>query len=262
MKEASGRADRTAAAADDRAAAAAAVDTAGRPWDDVALVVFDWDGTLVDTIDGIAVSMQRAAADLGLAVPDDERARHVIGLGLQAALRHAVPDLTAERQPAFLERYRHHFVALGATDRPFDGARDLLAALSRQGRRLAVATGKSRAGLDRAFAQTGLGTFFEASRCADEGFPKPHPWMLQALSAQTGVGSERIAMVGDTSHDIAMAAAFGARSIGVGYGAHTTTALTRAAPDRLVHTIADLAAVFGVALAGGTRAAGTDGGPP
>ncbi len=214
------------------------------PLDDVELVVFDWDGTVVDSIHCISAALQRTAADLSLPVPDDEAARYVIGLGVHDALAYALPDLAHERIPAFLARYRHHYLAMGTIDRPFEGIVDLLDGLRAAGLRLAVATGKSRAGLDRAFEATGYGPRFCISRCADEGRPKPHPWLLESIAADTGVSREAIVMIGDTTHDIEMAKAAGVRSIGVAWGAHPVAALARARPDRLAHSVAQLGAMF------------------
>ncbi len=208
------------------------------------VIVFDWDGTLVDSIHAITHAIREAARDLGLEVPPEERARHVIGLGLQDALRYAVPDLVPARVAEFAGRYRYHFLLAKPADHPFDGVAELLESLRSRSLRLAVATGKSRAGLDRALAQTGLGEHFVASRCADEGPPKPHPWMLASIAEQLGVGPERMVMVGDTSHDIGMAHAFGAAAIGVVYGAHTAQAVTDARPHAIAASIGELATLL------------------
>ena len=205
-----------------------------------ALLVFDWDGTVVDSIHSIAAAIQLSAADLGLPVPTEERARHVIGLGLGEALQLAVPSLPASQMQAFVARYRYHYFAGDGIDRPFDGMADLLESLVGAGRSLAVATGKSRAGLERAFDSTRLGPLFVASRCADEGRPKPHPWMLESLAEETGVATSAMIMIGDTSHDIGMARAAGSAAVGVAYGAHDRTAIDQAGPDWVVESIAEL----------------------
>lgn len=215
--------------------------------DEFDLIVFDWDGTVVDSIEVIASSIQKSAADLGLAVPTSGQARHVIGLGLHEALQLAVPDLTQARVPEFTARYRHHFLAAADVDSPFAGIAELLRALRAAGRMLAVATGKSRRGLDRALEQTGFGPLFHATRCADEGRAKPHPWMLEDLSDTLCVPRHRIVMIGDTTHDIEMARAFGTACIGVLYGAHDRLALERARPDRLVDSVAGLGCALGLA---------------
>ena len=126
------------------------------------LIIFDWDGTLMDSTELIAASLQAACADLGLAVPSDVDARYVIGLNLADTLDHVAPGLDAERQQRLVERYRHHFLA--REEAPlFEGIPELIAELHDKGQRLAVATGKARKGLDRALASTGLGRFFERS---------------------------------------------------------------------------------------------------
>jgi phosphoglycolate phosphatase len=137
------------------------------------LIVFDWDGTIVDSTSMIARCIQKAAADLGLTVPTLEQASHVIGLGLHDALARAVPELTAGRIEEFSARYRYHWFACEPDVVLFDGIPELLVDLRERDLKLAVATGKSRRGLARAFDQTGLGVFFASSRCADETHPKP-----------------------------------------------------------------------------------------
>src|SRR5581483_889726 len=141
------------------------------------LIVFDWDGTLIDSAGTIAECIQQAARDLGLEPPSREQATHVIGLGLHDSLRIAVPGLPAARYAEFVERYRVHFRARENEMPLFAGIEPLLRQLSRS-HRLAIATGKSRRGLERALETTALRGYFGASRCADETHPKPHPAML------------------------------------------------------------------------------------
>jgi phosphoglycolate phosphatase len=141
------------------------------------LIVFDWDGTILDSPRAIAECIRQASGEIGLEVPDFERASHVIGLGLQDALRIAVPGLTAERYPEFVECYRRHFRAREESMPLFGGMRELLGELATR-HTLAIATGKSRRGLERALDASGLRRHFRASRCADETNPKPHPAML------------------------------------------------------------------------------------
>ena len=145
------------------------------------LLVFDWDGTILDSTRAIVTSMQAACRDLGLPPPSDERARQVIGLGLGEALQVAAPDLDEASYPQMAERYRHHYLSSDQDLSLFAGIPELLAELQAAGFCLAVATGKSRRGLDRALTHSGLGEFFTASRCADECFSKPHPQMLFEL---------------------------------------------------------------------------------
>ncbi|MGE5096852.1 MAG: HAD family hydrolase [Betaproteobacteria bacterium] len=184
------------------------------------LVVFDWDGTLMDSTRLIARSLQRACEDLRIAVPSDEDALFVIGLNMQDSFRHVAPSLDRDGQERLSERYRHHFLA-GEHDTPlFPGVREMLADLHGRGWRLAVATGKARRGLERALDATGLRAWFEATRCADEGFAKPHPDMLLMLLDMTGVAPHRALMVGDTTHDLELAANAGIDAVAVSYGAH------------------------------------------
>lgn len=184
------------------------------------LVVFDWDGTLLDSAGAIVRAIQSASLDLGLPAPDDARARHVIGLGLADALQHAVPELKPESYPAMIERYRHHYLAGDRALKLFDGVPEMLQRLSAAGHLLAVATGKSRLGLDRALDHSGLRPFFQGSRCADECHSKPHPQMLQELMAEFDVAAESTVMIGDTSHDLLMASNAGVDGLAVTYGAH------------------------------------------
>jgi phosphoglycolate phosphatase len=203
------------------------------------LVVFDWDGTIIDSASAIAQCIRDAAADLGLPVPTHEQASHVIGLGLHDALRGAVPDLPAERVSEFVARYRVHFLRSEDSMGLFEGMRELLHSLHEQ-RILGIATGKSRRGLDRALDATGLRPYFRASRCADETHPKPHPAMLLELMDQLGAGREQVLMIGDTSHDLEMARAAGVDSVAVTYGAHPEPGLRACAPLACLSSVAQL----------------------
>ncbi|APV51024.1 HAD family hydrolase [Betaproteobacteria bacterium GR16-43] len=196
------------------------------------LIVFDWDGTLMDSTALIAASLQSACRDVGTPVPSDGDARFVIGLNMADILKHVAPGLDEAGLQRLIERYRYHFLA--AEQSPlFEGIPELLRALRDGGRRLAVATGKSRRGLDRALEATGLADCFEATRCADEGFAKPHPGMLLALLDRTGVEAGQAVMVGDTTHDLDLAANAGVDAIAVLYGAHPPELLdTRGAVAR------------------------------
>lgn len=205
------------------------------------LVVFDWDGTIIDSASSIARCIQDAARDLELTVPSDEQASHVIGLGLHDALRLAVPDLAPERVSEFVARYRYHFLAREDTMAVFPGMRELIASLAAE-RRLAIATGKSRRGLDRALDATGLRAYFGASRCADETHPKPHPAMLQELMAELDCPAREALMIGDTSHDLDMARAAGVDAVAVTYGAHPEQGLRSCAPVACVSSVAELTA--------------------
>ena len=201
------------------------------------LVVFDWDGTLIDSTAVIAECIRAAARDLALPVPSFEQASHVIGLGLRDSLRLAVPTLAPERTTAFVEAYRHHFLAAEADMPLFTGVRVLLEDLRARGYLLAVATGKSRRGLDRALAANGMDPLFAASRCADETRPKPDPAMLHELMTMLDVQARDMLMVGDTSHDLGMAQGAGVDAVAVTYGAHPADALRAMAPLGCVDTV-------------------------
>jgi phosphoglycolate phosphatase len=205
------------------------------------LIVFDWDGTLMDSTAIIVRSIQEAARDLGLPVPEDAVASHVIGLGLGDALRHAVPALSHDDYPRMVERYVAHWRSHENDLVLFDGIRELLADLRGRDLRLAVATGKSRAGLDRALAHGGIGHLFDATRCADETFSKPHPQMLQELMEELEAEPMRTVMIGDTTHDSQMAANAGVHAVSVTYGAHPREQLEAAEPRAVVHTVGELA---------------------
>ncbi|HUP97776.1 MAG TPA: HAD-IA family hydrolase [Usitatibacter sp.] len=184
------------------------------------LVIFDWDGTLMDSTRLIARSLQAACRDVGAPVPSERDALFVIGLNLADTFNHVAPQLDEPGRSRLSERYRHHFLANEHEALLYDGVREMLAELHGRGRRLAVATGKARRGLDRALDATGLRSWFEATRCADEGFAKPHPGMLLMLLDVTGVKPERALMVGDTTHDLELAANAGVDAVAVSYGAH------------------------------------------
>ena len=206
------------------------------------LIVFDWDGTLMDSTGAIVASIKAAAADLGIEPPSEERARHIIGLGLIDALRHALPDLPAERYQDVALRYRHHYLSRDQDLLLFEGAEAMIDELAAMGYMLAVATGKTRAGLNRAFEVSGLGTRFHASRCADECRSKPHPQMLEELMAEFGVMPETTLMIGDTTHDVLMAKNAGVAGLAVSFGAHPVSQLEAEAPLACVHTPAELRA--------------------
>ena len=196
----------------------------------------------MDSAAVITASLREACADLQLPVPSEERARYVIGLGLSDALKYLLPDLPPVGYPVLLERYRHHFQRQDRETTLFAGAPQALRALHEAGFLLAVATGKSRRGLDRALEATGLSQFFHATRCADEGFSKPHPGMLLWLLDELDIKRERALMIGDTSHDMEMAAAAEVARVGVAYGAHPRENLLKHAPVACLDTFSELSA--------------------
>ncbi len=205
------------------------------------LLVFDWDGTLLDSAAAIVDAIKAACRDLALPIPADEQARHVIGLGLHDALRYAVPNLPEERYPSMVERYRHHYLRHDHELQLFDGAAAMIAELAAAGFLLAVATGKSRLGLDRALRSSGLGGYFHASRCADECFSKPHPQMLEELMDELAVAPGRTLMIGDTTHDLLMARNAGVACLAAAYGAHPAAALDALRPLALLLEIEEMA---------------------
>lgn len=206
------------------------------------LVVFDWDGTLMDSAAAIVASVQGACADLGLEVPPDEAARYIIGLGLTEAMRYLLPSLEPRRYGELVERYREHYLVRDREITLFAGADELVRRMHASGILLAVATGKSRRGLDRALSLTGLGAYFHASRCADETKSKPDPAMLLEIIGQLGADPVRTLMVGDTVHDLEMARSAGVAAVAVTYGAHPRDALAAARPRACVASLAELRA--------------------
>ena len=204
------------------------------------LIVFDWDGTLVDSANSIVFSLQGAARDLGVTEPSNEEARYVIGLGLNEAIKHLFPTISSQQFHLISDRYRHHYLAHDKKISLYKGASKVIKALYAESFLLAVATGKSRAGLNRSFNSSGLGNFFHASRCADESFSKPHPAMLLELMSQFNVKATRTLMIGDTTHDLQMAANACVSGVGVTYGAHSKKRLETLAPLACVDSVAQL----------------------
>ncbi|MDP3606352.1 MAG: HAD-IIIA family hydrolase, partial [Polaromonas sp.] len=181
-----------------------------------------------------------AVRDVGGTVPTDEAAAYVIGLGLMQALAHAAPDVPESKYPELGARYRHHYIAHQNDISLFEGVLPMLAALKARGHKLAVATGKSRHGLDEALQAVELKGRFDASRTADETAGKPHPRMLHELMDQFGVTPARTLMIGDTTHDLQMAVNAGCASIGVSYGAHEFAAFDPLGPRFVAHSVTEL----------------------
>ncbi len=204
------------------------------------LIIFDWDGTLADSTAVIKRALQRSAEDTGYPIPTDEQASFIIGMGLKPAMEHAIPTLRDEDLPKIIDRFRHHFLVGEEEIVLFDGVTEMLASLKSRGHTLTVATGKSRRGLDRAFDTLGLREFFVTSRCADEGFSKPHPGMLHAIYDQTGLLAKDSVMIGDTTHDLQLAENAGCAAIGVTYGAHDVALLKAHNTLNLVDSVTEL----------------------
>lgn len=204
------------------------------------LIVFDWDGTLYDSTALITRSIQSACADVGAAVPSNEAASYVIGLGLQDALRHAAPDLPPDRYPELGLRYRHHYFERKHELVLFDGVLDMLHSLKARHHWLAVATGKNRRGLDEAIGSAQLKGMFDSTRTADETASKPNPQMLLELMRELAVEPERTLMIGDTTHDLQLAMNAGAASLGVSYGAHAHETFDAFGPRHVAHSVKEL----------------------
>lgn len=204
------------------------------------LIVFDWDGTVMDSTAVIAGSIQMACRDLNLEVPSDEMARHVIGLGLQQALRYAVPNAPDEMYEPLVARYRHHFLAQDGAIPLFEGARETITDLHRSGYLLGVATGKNRNGLERALLSSDMKPYFHATRTAEQTVSKPDPTMLFELMEELDVAAARTLMIGDTSHDLLMAQNAQVDAIAMGHGAHPAEQLRALNPLALVDNFAQL----------------------
>jgi phosphoglycolate phosphatase len=204
------------------------------------LIAFDWDGTLFDSTRIITRCIQTAVVDVGGAKPTDEAASYVIGMALMQALAHAAPDVPQDKYPLLGERYRFHYMKHANDITLFEGVLPLLAALRERHHWLAVATGKSRRGLDDALDTAELKGVFDGSRTADETSGKPHPRMLQELMREFGVDPERTLMIGDTTHDLQMAVNAGCASVGVSYGAHDHGQFEPLNPRFIAHSVKEL----------------------
>lgn len=204
------------------------------------LVVFDWDGTLMDSTYSIVLAIQNACRDLGLNVPTEQQASWVIGLSLTEALKKAIPDLQAHQMDAFIERYKIHFWTRDPDVRLFPGNQAILNDLREKQVLMAVATGKSRIGLNRALNNHQLTSYFAATRTADETAGKPNPLMLNEIMEELMVPSSEVVMVGDTTHDIELAHNAGVHSIAVTYGAHNKHELVQAKPSFVVDSVDEL----------------------
>lgn len=205
------------------------------------LIIFDWDGTLMDSAGKIVTCMQGAAKLANLPIPTDEEVKHIIGISLVPAIKQLFSLSSLDEAEHVADCYKKVFVESDHVASPlFNGTTQLLQDLANQNRRLAVATGKARRGLDRAWTQTNTGQYFVTSRCADEAKSKPSPDMLLQILDELDIHSSKAVMIGDTSYDMAMAAEIGMDRIGVSYGAHTTDKLIPYDPKALVDDVAEL----------------------
>ena len=204
------------------------------------LIAFDWDGTLFDSTAIIARCIQNAVRDVGGTVPNAQTAAYVIGMGFGSALAHVAPDVPREKYPLLGQRYQHHYQLHQNDLSLFEGAIEMLNQLKKRQYRLAVATGKSRSGLDQVLSSLALHDIFDGSRCADQTAAKPDPKMLLELMSEFQLPAERTLMVGDTSHDLQMAHNAGCACVAVSYGAHDGADFQSWNPLFIAHSLAEL----------------------
>ncbi|KAA8733772.1 HAD-IA family hydrolase [Acinetobacter qingfengensis] len=203
------------------------------------LVIFDWDGTLFNSVGQIVKSLQFAAQQYQQSLSDDA-AKSIIGLGLPEVMQTLFPHVP-ELQEKILQSYSDHYVEHSLHDYWFDGVSEMLAALKAQHKKLAVATGKSRKGLDRVLAKTNSQHLFDITRAASETRSKPDPLMLEQILSHTGIPVERAVMVGDTSYDLEMAQCLNMPRVAVSYGVHDLATLKQYQPNYIAHHVDDLA---------------------
>lgn len=206
---------------------------------DTPLIVFDWDGTLMDSTGRIVSAMQTTARKLKIPVPTDDAVRSIIGLSLENCYLQLFPDVTDHEW--ITEEYRYQYVEGDKTPSPvFEGVEDVLSQLKEQGHYLTVATGKARHGLDRVLDESKLRHFFDATIASDEAQSKPHPEMLEILLKRFGLKASEGVMVGDTTHDLKMAQDAGMHRVGVSYGAHSIEKLQLHTPLAIIDDIRQL----------------------
>ncbi len=205
------------------------------------LLVFDWDGTLMDSEARIVACLRAAIEDLELEPREDASLKNIIGLGLTEAINTLYPGSEASLHKAMTDRYRYHFLTANPTSSElFDGAEETLKGLSEAGYLLAVATGKGRAGLDKVLEETGLGDYFLATRCSDETFSKPHPLMLEQLMDELGAEPGETLMIGDTEYDMQMASNARTSALAVSYGVHEKERLLKHNPIHCIDAIHEI----------------------
>jgi len=207
------------------------------------IIIFDWDGTLIDSQANIVQCFQLVINELNLPERSNPQISNIIGLGMREALKELFPGQHADLYEQMVDRYRYHFFASNPSE-PFEGAKEVLSELSRAGYVLAVATGKGRNGLNKALLHTGFGEYFHVTRCADETRSKPHPQMLEEILEHTGMDPGQAVMVGDTEYDLEMAKNAGMSSIGVSYGVHEGERLLKHKPITVINEIRALLDCF------------------
>jgi len=205
------------------------------------LLVFDWDGTLIDSIEQITVSLQAASKIIHNEEVTEDAARSVIGLGLEEAIEQLHPEKEKSLVKKMADAYRHHYFNENNVPAPlFDGVTEMLDELKNANFILAIATGKSRAGLDQSIAEHNVGHYFSTTRCAGENRSKPHPEMLLGILDETRIKPEQALMIGDSEHDLMMANNAGVNSIAVTHGVHGADKLMAYEPLLCLDRVADL----------------------
>lgn len=208
---------------------------------DYKLVIFDWDGTLMDSVERIVSSMQSAASTVGLNIPSNNDVKEIIGLSLTVALEKLFSDITAEQIDAMLVQYKYQYLEGDNTPTPlFENAIKLLTQLKHKDKLLAVATGKGREGLNRVLKISETSDFFHTTRCAGEMPSKPDPTMLNSILTELAIAPHEAIMIGDTSHDLKMALNAGIDSIGVTFGVHNQQVLEQYSPKAVVSSLSEL----------------------
>jgi phosphoglycolate phosphatase len=214
---------------------------------DIKVVIFDWDGTLIDSVEHIAESLHQAATDLGYPELEREAYRDIIGLGMIEALHKLYPGISHQEMTRIREGYSTYFFAKTTTPQNvFAGMADVVTDLRAAGRGCSVATGKSRRGLTSALVSSGLGPHFDTTRCADETRSKPDPLMLSEIIEYYNIRPDQAVMIGDTRYDLDMAQRIGMPSIGVEWGVHQRDVLGQYDPHAIVDTVTDLRDVLGL----------------
>lgn len=208
--------------------------------DTIRLIVFDWDGTLMDSETQIVHAMFGAIGDMQLEPRTADECRNIIGLGLKEAIDSLYPGQNEQFNQQFVDRYRHHWFSQTHNSDLFPGARETVTLLREAGFELAVATGKGRPGLDKVLQLTGLEALFSVTRCADETRSKPHPQMLEEILQETGIPAAQTLMVGDTEYDMNMAVQAGVHPVAVSYGVHERERLLQYQPLVCLDTIGEL----------------------
>ena len=207
---------------------------------DIKLIVFDWDGTLMDSEAHIVACMQAAIADLSLEARNDEQVKNIIGLGLHEAVAGLYPEADDALVRSIADAYRTHWLGSDHQSALFPGVEETLQLLKQEGFRMAVATGKGRSGLDKVLRETGLSPMFDATRCSDETRSKPHPLMLEQIMQELRFSPAQTLMIGDTEYDMEMASNAGAHAVAVAYGVHACPRLQRHAPLTCLDQITEL----------------------